>query len=180
MCSANMEFQRVNPTTQVALFALCLGRCVNIQNITWNLYQGVMNTSTNISQWIRYNQMITYQNIWFFGKERFLIDLENVIESFLGGHTTNFTSSNQLFLSNENTTLWRFQVVYTFPTGRSSSALNFVINQPPFNGTCSIDPRNGTTSTLFNISCINWFDDDGIKDYSFYSKSIVLIELFIE
>ena len=170
----------MNPTTQVALFALCSGRCVNIQNITWNLYQGVMNTLTNVSHWIRYNQMITYKNIWFFGKESFLIDLKNTIKSFLGGDTTNFTSSNQLFLSHQSTTLWRFEVVYTFPTGRSSSALNFDINQPPFNGTCSIDPRNGTTSTLFNISCINWFDDDGIKDYSFYSKSIVLIELFIE
>ena len=180
MCTANKEFQSVNPTTQVALFTLCLGRCVNIQNITWNLYQGVMNTSTNITQWIRYNQMITYKNIWFFGKESFLIYLKNTIESFLGGNTTNFTSSNQLFLSHRNTTLWRFEVIYTFPTGRSSSALNFVINQPPFNGTCSINPHNGTTSTLFNISCINWFDDDGIKDYSFYSKSIVLIELFIE
>ena len=180
MCAANMEFQRVNPTTQVALFALCLGRCVNIQNITWNLYQGVMNTSTNISQWIRYNQMIAYENIWFFGKESLIIYGKNKIESFLGGNTANFTSSSQLFLFHQNVTLWRFEVVYTFPTGRSSSALNFVINQPPFNGTCSINPRNGTTSTLFNISCSNWFDDDGIKDYSFYSKSIILIVMFVK
>ena len=180
MCTANKEFQNVNPTTQVALFALCLGKCVNIQNITWNLYQGVMSTSTNTSQWIRYNQMITYENIWFFGNESFLINDKNKIESFLGGNTANFTSSSQLFLSHRNTTLWRFEVVYTFPTDRSSSALNFVINQPPFNGTCSINPRNGTTSTLFSISCSNWFDDDGIKDYSFYSKSIILIVMFVK
>lgn len=72
MCVANMEFQLVNPTTQVALFVLCLGSCVNIRQITWNIYQGSMNTSTNISQWIRFEQMITYRNIWFFGKESFL------------------------------------------------------------------------------------------------------------
>ena len=102
-----------------------------------------MNTSTNISQWIRCNQMVTCRNIWFCGEV-----------SFLGGNTTNFTSSNQLFLSNGNTTLWRFEVVYIFPTGQSSSALNFVINQLPF---------NGTTNTLINISCINYFDDDGLK-----------------
>ena len=72
MCAANMEFQRVNPTTQVALFALCSGTCLNVRNITWNIYQGVMNTSTNISQWIRLNQMNNYQNIWFFGKEYFM------------------------------------------------------------------------------------------------------------
>lgn len=71
MCAANMEFQRVNPTTQVALFALCPETCVDIQNITWNIYQGTMNTSTNTSQWIQITQMMTYQNIWFFGKEYF-------------------------------------------------------------------------------------------------------------
>jgi hypothetical protein len=45
--------------------------------------------------------------------------------------------------------------------------LNFIINQPPENGSCSINPLNGTTSTLFTISCPNWQDQDGIKDYSF-------------
>ena len=94
-----------------------------------------------------------------------------------GANTTNFTATKELFLSNPNTSLWRFEVVYTFPTGRSSSALNFDINQPPHNGTCSIDPRNGTTSTLFNISCIGWNDTDGIKDYSLYSKSVFISSL---
>jgi hypothetical protein len=44
-----------------------------------------------------------------------------------------------------------------------------MINSPPANGSCSITPSNGTTSTLFNIICSNWFDKDGIKDYSLYS-----------
>ena len=60
--------------------------------------------------------------------------------------------------------LWKFEVVYTFLSETSSSALNFIINQPPYNGSCSINPLNGTTSTLFTISCPNWFDADGIKD----------------
>ncbi|CAF1688849.1 unnamed protein product [Adineta ricciae] len=29
-------------------------------------------------------------------------------------------------------------------------------------------PFNGTTNTLFTISCPNWFDENGIKDYSLY------------
>ena len=175
MCVPNMDYQLLNPTTQVYLFTICIGNCTSLLNITWNIYQGVINTSTNITQWIRYNQMTNYKNIWFFGKESLLIFNKNQIESFLGGNTTNFTSTNQLFLSHRNTTLWRFEVVYTFPMGQSSSALNFIINQPPFNGTCSINPRNGTTTTLFTISCIDWLDDDGIKDYSFYSKSVIVI-----
>jgi len=45
-----------------------------------------------------------------------------------------------------------------------------MINSPPINGTCSIDPLNGIITTLFTINCLNWFDENGIKDYSFYSK----------
>ncbi len=87
----------------------------------------------------------------------------------LGSNTSNFTSTDDLFLSNPSINYWRFEVVYSFSTDKSSSALNFVINQPPQNGSCSISPLNGTTSTLFTISCSNWQDEDGIQDYSFYS-----------
>ncbi|CAF1191151.1 unnamed protein product [Adineta steineri] len=152
MCVSNMEFQLVNPTTQVALFALCIGNCTNIRNITWNIYQGSLNSSSNVTQWILFNQMTAYQNIWFFGT-----------------NTTNFTATNQLFLSNPQVNLWRFEVVYRFVSKTSSSSLNFVINQPPSNGSCFINPHNGTTSSLFTISCPNWFDKDGIKDYSVYT-----------
>ena len=72
MCVSNMEFQLVNPTTQVALFALCLGNCTNIRNITWNIYQGLLNSSSNVTQWNLFNQMTAYQNIWFFGKDYFI------------------------------------------------------------------------------------------------------------
>lgn len=66
---------------------------------------------------------------------------------------------------------WRFEVVYSFPTQTSSSPLNFMINQLPRNGSCSIDPANGTTLTLFTVSCPDWFDEDGIKDHSLYRSS---------
>ncbi len=92
--------------------------------------------------------------------------------SFLGTSTSNFTAINQLFLSNPQIILWRFEVVYTFVSDTSSSSLHFVINQPPSNGSCSISPLNGTTSTLFTISCPDWFDADGIEDYSLYGMFI--------
>ncbi len=87
---------------------------------------------------------------------------------FLGVNTSNFTATNKLFLANLQINFWRFEVIYSFISQISISALNFVINQPPYNGSCSIYPQNGTTSTLFTISCPDWFDEDGIKDYSFY------------
>lgn len=62
-------------------------------------------------------------------------------------------------------------MVYSFPSEISSSALNFVINQPPTNGSCSISPSNGTTTTLFRVSCLDWFDQDEIKDYSLFTAS---------
>jgi hypothetical protein len=74
MCVPNSEFQLINPTTQVALFALCIGNCTNIQNITWNIYQGSMNSSSNVTKWSSFNQTNLYQNIWFFGKYLCLID----------------------------------------------------------------------------------------------------------
>ncbi|CAF3978323.1 unnamed protein product [Rotaria sp. Silwood2] len=48
-------------------------------------------------------------------------------------------------------------------------AIDFMINSPPKNGTCTISPLNGTTTTLFTITCSNWIDNNGIRDYSFYT-----------
>jgi hypothetical protein len=57
---------------------------------------------------------------------------------------------------------------------KSVGLVNFMINSPPSNGSCSIYPVNGTITTLFTITCSNWFDEDGIKDYSLFSKSFFL------
>ena len=89
----------------------------------------------------------------------------------LGTNASNFTSTKALFLAYPPTELWRFEVVYSFPTAKSSSVLNFLINQPPSNGSCSIGPSNGITTTPFNVSCLNWLDQDDIKDYSLYGTS---------
>ncbi|CAF1454324.1 unnamed protein product [Rotaria sp. Silwood1] len=151
MCIPNVEYQYFNPTTQVALFSMCMDDCKTVQNITWNIYQGSMNSSSNTTQWILFNQMNAYQDIWFFGM-----------------NTSNFTAINKLFIDNPYIIYWRFEVVYSFSSESSSSSLNFIINRSPQNGFCSISPTNGTTSTLFTISCFNWTDDDGIKDYSIY------------
>ncbi|CAF4450925.1 unnamed protein product, partial [Adineta steineri] len=114
LCVPNLEFQFVNPTTQVALFSVCNENCTTIQNITWNVYHGEINSSSNFTKWILFNQTNFYQNIWFFGT-----------------NTSNFTATNQLFLLNPQLHLWRFEVTYTFISETSVSSLNFIINQPP-------------------------------------------------
>lgn len=164
-----MEYQHVNPTTQVALFSVCSGVCQPINYITWTVYSGVMNSSSNIVQWTPFNQMSHYRDIWFFGISLLFLNEAVVCMTFLGYNITNFTSLNNLFLSNSSIVYWRFQVTYSIGTETSSGALNFLINQPPQNGTCLITPSNGTTSTVFTISCSNWVDDEEIRDYTFYS-----------
>ena len=110
------------------------------------------------------------RDIWFFGRSFHFICWSNTFtgSSLSGMNTSNFTSSNRLFLTNPQIDLWKFEVVFSFPTASSSSALNFRINQPPSNGSCSIGPSNGTTTIPFNVSCPDWFDQDAIKDYSLY------------
>ena len=68
-----MEYQFVNPTTQVALFSQCLPLCTAINNITWTVYQGIMNASSNIVRWTPYPGMKQYENIWFFGNPSMLM-----------------------------------------------------------------------------------------------------------
>ena len=151
MCIANAEYQYINPTTQVALFSVCANSCSEADQISWNIYQGSMNATANVMQWTLFSQTQVYRDIWFFGL-----------------NTSNFTATNQFFRVHQSIIYWRFEVVYSFGVKSSASALNFIINEPPTNGSCSISPLNGTTSTLFTISCLNWFDSDAIKDYSFY------------
>ncbi|CAF1313923.1 unnamed protein product [Adineta ricciae] len=152
LCTANQEYQFANPTTQVAIFSLCVGTCVSINDITWNVYYGTTNASTNLMRWTLFKQAQQYQDVWFFGS-----------------NTSNFTATNNLFLSFPAIQYWRFEVIYSFAQQSSLSAMSFKMNTPPQNGSCTIFPLNGTTSALFTITCSQWFDDDGIQDYSFYS-----------
>ncbi|CAF1272127.1 unnamed protein product [Adineta ricciae] len=151
MCTPNIEYQLVNPSTQIALYAECIDTCDIQENITWNIYYGKINSSSNATQWMLFSQMNLYDNIWFYGR-----------------NTSNFTASKDLFSRNSQFNLWRFEVIYGLLSEISSSALDFTINQPPSNGSCSINPLNGTTSTVFYISCTDWFDKNGIKEYLLY------------
>ena len=68
MCKPTMEYQSVNPTTQVALFSVCNGDCSSLLSIKWNIYEGSLNSSSNIVQWTQFNSTTSKQNIWFFGE----------------------------------------------------------------------------------------------------------------
>lgn len=170
LCDVGQEFQRINPTTQVALSASCIGMCDTQPIIQWNVYYGVFNVNSNVTQWLPFSQMMTYDQIWFFGNRALLFRWPVFILFYenLGRNTNQFTSTNRLFVENPAVQYWRFEVIYRFASAITSSALNFVMNRPPSSGSCSISPSNGTTSTLFTITCSAWSDENGIKDYSIY------------
>jgi hypothetical protein len=48
------------------------------------------------------------------------------------------------------------------------------LNEEPKNGSCLINPSNGTMLTSFTINCSNWFDRDEIKDFTFYGLIFIL------
>ena len=169
MCSANAEYQFINPTTQVALYSICLGTCTGLLSINWSIYQGTMNQSSNTVQWALMNINNSQSDQRFFGSIRSHASVKTACR--LGRSTSNFTATNQLF-QNESISYWRFEATYTFASEKSSSALNFRVNQPPMNGSCSIDLSNGTTSSTFTIICSNWTDEDGIKDYGIYGQFV--------
>jgi hypothetical protein len=68
LCIPNLEFQLLNPTTQVALFSVCVGQCSSLLNITWHVYEGSLNGSSPLVRWRLFNLTSQYENVWFFGR----------------------------------------------------------------------------------------------------------------
>jgi hypothetical protein len=64
-------------------------------------------------------------------------------------------------------------VISTFETAMRKDSFDNKINESPREGSCSIDPFNGTTLTLFTINCSNWVDQDQIKDFTFYGSYLL-------
>ena len=90
----------------------------------------------------------------------------------LGLNTGVVTTREDLFVRYDWIEYWRYEVIYSFEQQqeRSSSWMDIRVNQSPRNGSCSVSPLNGSTSTLFTLTCSKWIDEDGIKDYSIYGK----------
>ena len=180
MCSPNVEYQRINPTTQALLKSHCLQSCDDASEIVvqWTVYRGFQTGYPNNDVvWILYTNMSAGDDLLFFGK-RETIFLKVTHRSFtrLGRRTENFTATSALFQSNPSIIHWKFQATYIVTNSKGvtsgTGAIRFQINSPPINGTCTIDRTTGTTATLFQLSCTNWYDVDGIKDYTFYGESL--------
>ena len=98
MCDPRMEFQRLNPSTQVALFALCTENCSDLQEINWKIYRG----SINPTEWILFNQ--TDQLL--FGKSLFFFSLSPQSIVTRSKERRRVTSQQQLIFSRRIATLF--------------------------------------------------------------------------
>lgn len=147
MCSSKEEFSYVNRHSRLSLTSYCLKNCSQIINITWNIYQGTIDSSNKMIQW---NRFIPLPMSSFF---------------FLGLNTKNLLVMKDVMMTSE---YWRFQVIYRFESEISESIFDIELNDGPKDGFCSISPLNGTILALFTINCTDLFDQDGIKDFSVY------------
>ena len=82
-----------------------------------------------------------------------------------------------LFEKYSDTLNWKIELSLEAITDHSGTSTGFsslilLKNQVPRNGTCAISPTRGyAMDTLFNISCSNWVDPDGlIAKYEYFGK----------
>ncbi|CAF0820451.1 unnamed protein product [Adineta ricciae] len=92
-----------------------------------------------------------------------------------GSNTENLTIPKMFFQNTSNVAFWRFQVFYNFSSEIIVGTFDIEINKPPTNGTCSIQPQNGTIMTLFTINCSDWYDRDGIKQMTIYNSKFAVL-----
>lgn len=145
---------KINANDQLDLKGFCLSGCDNHSNIyTYELY--AFNTSSN--QWILFEN----QNYYYYTGLSPQVDL---------------TIKEELFQDYLNQSIWKVSLKVFVPSQNTSgyASILFLVNYPPRNGSCNINPKNGTTNTFFTISCFNWFDLDGNLDYLAYYGNIAI------
>ena len=140
---------KINANDQLDLKGSCLSGCDKESAIfTYNLY--MLNSSS--SQWISFTN-----NSYYF---------------YTGlNPQTDLTIKEELFRDFPFQTYWKIELNVYVPSKNTSgsTSIKFLVNFPPRNGSCDINPKNGTTNTLFSISCRNWIDTDGYSDsFAYY------------
>jgi len=104
------------------------------------------------------------------------IQMTNASYYFYSGmnlQTTYLTIKEELFHDFSPQNIWKIDLNVFVPSKNTSgmASIIFYVNFPPISGSCDINPKNGTTNTLFEILCSNWIDSDGYLDsYAFYGS----------
>ena len=148
-----MDYMRINSNDQLDLEGLCLSGCDGL-SLTYDFNLFMLDLANR--KWIPFNASLSY-----------LIRLNQ--------SSKDVTISKDLFEDYPNQNYWKVKMTthlltFTFKENTSSeSSIYFHVNHSPWNGTCDINPRNGSTQDVFKISCDFWLDIDGnILTYAYY------------
>ena len=139
---------KINANDQLDLKGACINGC-DLNNLSFYNYSLYMLTS---KKWIPFTNTSYYYTTGLSPQK-------------------DLTVKEDLFIDYSLQIIWKIELDVFVPSKNTSGSTSivFYINFPPRSGSCTINPQNGTTDTLFSISCINWIDLDGILDsYSFY------------
>jgi hypothetical protein len=143
-CTPYFDKMKINANDQLDLKGSCLSGC-DKESTTFTYYLYMLNSSSN--QWISFTN-----NSYYF---------------YTGlNPQTDLTIKYELFQNLSSQTIWKVELNVYVPTKNTSGSTSilFIVNFPPRNGLCDINPKNGTTNTLYSISCWNWIDPDGNVD----------------
>ena len=148
-CTPYLQYMKINANDQLDLQGTCLVGCSGSDlKFTYNLYQ--LDTITN--QWLLFTNSSYY---------------------YTENNGLSLTMLENLFSDYSSQTIWKVELVALIPSRNASgsSSVMFYVNFPPRSGSCDVNPKNGSTNTLFSISCSNWVDPDGVVvSYAYYGN----------
>jgi hypothetical protein len=147
-CVPYNDYTMINSNDQLDVTGLCLNGCEET-NVTYvfSLFRYEQVNGSN--EWMLFNQSQYY---FFQGESSERLIVTN--DLFTNDKIVYLKITLNVFSNTDNEML------------HGDSSIIFLINYPPIDGGCSVDPINGTTSQLFTFKCYNWTDFNGINKSS--------------
>ncbi|KAF6033002.1 hypothetical protein EB796_008704 [Bugula neritina] len=153
LCKQVTGGQQINPTNQLALFALCLDFICTFPKYHWDI--------------LYFDKFKFWRNI---------PDQRRYIKGVYGENSQGIGVSEVLFLDYPQVTQFQFSLSFEVKSGTSSAQTGFAsldafVNKLPFGGTCSISPKYVSSAEMpFYVTCEDWRDDNGIQKYEIYAS----------
>ena len=117
-----------------------------------------------------------FYNVYYMTNNQFVLVTSNTTSPYFtssGPHKSDLSVASSLFNDFASQLLWKFEL-NLFVANKNFTAttsLLISVNHPPKSGSCDIQPKNGTTQTLFNIYCDSWMDEVGtVTAFAFYGN----------
>ena len=158
-CSPYKDYLKINGNDDLKVKGICLNNCNEVKNLKYHYnvyeYMPVITVQGSLQE-----AWILYSNITYHATQ---VDLELTLRA-------------SLFNENAKQSIWKIELEVLVeslvkPASFVSSSIIVYVNQPPYRGSCTCYPNNGTSNTLYTLNCDGWLDSDGsVAKYSFYGR----------